>query len=121
MTDPVLDVAVLDALAVSVDGDHAFVADLIDAYLADGAVQVDQVERAIAASDLAALIRPAHTLKSSSATVGAARLAAMARELEFAGRDGRADDAQPSHAAALRGAWDATASALRDWVSGGRP
>ncbi len=120
MTDPVLDIAVLDALTASVDGDHAFVVDLIEAYLDDGAAQVDQVERAIAASDLGALVRPAHTLKSSSATVGAAPLAAMARELEFAGREGRTDDAQTSHAAALRSAWDATASALRDWVAGGR-
>jgi HPt (histidine-containing phosphotransfer) domain-containing protein len=116
---PVLDASVLAELSASVGGDRAFVTDLIDAYLTDGAQQVEQVEAAVAAGDPEALVRPAHTLKSSSATVGATRLAAIARELEFAGREGRVDDAQPSHAAALRAEWDAATSALRDWVSRG--
>jgi HPt (histidine-containing phosphotransfer) domain-containing protein len=114
---PVLDESVLDELGASVGGDRDFVVDLIEAYLADGGQQVEQVEAAISGTDTDALVRPAHTLKSSSATVGASRLAAMARELEFAGREGRVDDAQPSHAAALRAEWEAASAALREWTS----
>ena len=85
---PVLDEATLAELSASVEGDRAFVVELINAYLADGGAQVDAIEAAVAADDAEALVRPAHTLKSSSATVGALRLAAASRELEMAGRSG---------------------------------
>lgn len=114
---PALDETVLDELGASVGGDRSFVIDLIEAYLADGGQHVEQVEAAIASADTDALVRPAHTLKSSSATVGASRLAAMARELELAGREGRIDDAQPSHAVALRAEWETASAALRAWTA----
>jgi HPt (histidine-containing phosphotransfer) domain-containing protein len=46
------------------------------------------MQAAADASDAAAIVRPAHTLKSSSAALGAMRLSAIAREIETAGRDG---------------------------------
>ena len=112
---PVLDETVLAELSASVQGDRAFVIELINAYLADGGAQVDDIEAAIAADDAAALVRPAHTLKSSSATVGAQRLAAASRELEMAGRSG---SVQPASAASLRADWDAAVAALEAWVAG---
>ena len=115
---PDVDERILDDLLASVEGDRAFVIDLIEAYLSDGAEQVAQVEAAIDAANLEALVRPAHSLKSSSATVGAARLAAMARELELAGREGRLDDGG-ARGMALRTAWEAGGSALRAWIARG--
>jgi HPt (histidine-containing phosphotransfer) domain-containing protein len=114
---PVLDEAVLAELSASVQGDQAFVVELINAYLADGPAQVDAIEAAVAAGDAAALVRPAHTLKSSSATVGAPRLAAASRELEMAGRSGSVES---TSAATLRADWDAAVAALEVWVAGGQ-
>ena len=112
---PVLDEAVLAELSASVQGDRSFVVELINAYLADGAAHVDAIEAAIAADDAAALVRPAHTLKSSSATVGAQRLAAASRELEMAGRSGSIGSAS---AATLREGWDAAVVTLGAWIAG---
>lgn len=117
----VLNERVLDELIASVEGDRGFVVDLIETYLADGEAHVADVEVAIAAGDLAGLVRPAHTLKSSSATVGAEHVAALARSLEVAGRAGATDEARSAHAVALRAAWEAAATALRAWIGGDIP
>jgi HPt (histidine-containing phosphotransfer) domain-containing protein len=69
------------------------------------------MERAAAARDAAAIVRPAHTLKSSSAALGALRLAQIAREIEMSGRDGNADGLEGAVAQA-RDTWHATRSAL---------
>ena len=114
---PVLDAAVLDELLSSVEGDRSFVVDLIEAFLLDGTHQLEEIDAAVGAGDSAALIRPAHTLKSSSATVGAARLADMARSLEHAAREGRIDG--PGSSEALRAAWSEAEAALRGWIGGG--
>jgi len=113
----VLSETVLDELRSSVQGDRAFVVDLIEAYLSDGESQVSDVEAALAAGDPAALVRPAHTLKSSSATVGAERLASAARALESAGRSGALDETVGAQVARLRAAWREAAEALRGWIA----
>jgi HPt (histidine-containing phosphotransfer) domain-containing protein len=112
---PVLDEGVLDELAESVGGDRGFVVELIDTYLTDAAQHVAEVETAIDGSDATALVRPAHTLKSSSATLGAARLAATARRLEMAGRAEALGDGVRDDLALLRDDWAAAAAALRSW------
>ncbi len=116
---PILDEGALAELRQSVDGDRDFVVELIEAFLADGATQVADIEAALAAGDAEALVRPAHTLKSSSATVGAVRLSDLARELEMAGRSATLDAATTARGPELRTAWEAAAGALRRWVGGG--
>jgi HPt (histidine-containing phosphotransfer) domain-containing protein len=116
---PVLNVSILDELRSSVGDDRGFVVELIEAYLADGEKHVADVEAAMATGDPVALVRPAHTLKSSSATVGAESLAAAARELELAGRSGTLGDAAIDRAAGLRAAWNEAATALRAWIATG--
>jgi HPt (histidine-containing phosphotransfer) domain-containing protein len=115
----VLNESILDELRASVGDDRAFVVDLIQAYLSDGEKHVADVEAAIAAGDAASLVRPAHTLKSSSATVGADSLAAAARELELAGRSGTLGEAATERAAGLRAAWNEAGAALRAWIGAG--
>ncbi len=118
--DPdILSEAVLDELTVSVQGDRMFVVELIEAYLADGENHVADAEAAIAAGDAAALVRPAHTLKSSSATVGAERMAATARALESVGRSGSIDATARDQLTALREAWSEAGDVLRAWVARG--
>ena len=118
----ILDEGVLDELRSSVNGDRSFVVELIEAYLADGASHVAEVEAAVSDGDAGSLVRPAHTLKSSSATVGAQRLAGLARELEVAGRSGSIDASIGERVPQLRDAWEEATAALRAWVErGDRP
>lgn len=114
-----LDDGVLDELRASVEGDRDFVAQLIEAYVSDGAEHLAAARAAIDAGDAEALVRPAHTLKSSSATLGAMRLAASARGLEMMARSGSLDDTVTVAADRLRDEWDATTAALRAWIERG--
>ena len=112
---PTLDEAVLVALRDSVGGDDAFVADLVETYLADGAAQMAAIGSAVESGDALGLIRPAHTLKSASYTVGAMRLGDLARSLEQRGRteslDGAAAEAEMGKAE-----WASVEAALRSWL-----
>lgn len=110
---PVLDAAVLEELAASVGGDREFVHELIRTYLDDTEAQLAAIEAAVAAEDASALIRPAHTLKSSSATLGAKRLAERARALEMAGHSERIDDESRTDGEKIREDWRETQDALR--------
>ena len=116
-SSPTLDRAVLAALRDSVGGDDGFVADLVETYLADGAGQLAAIEAAVASDDAAALVRPAHTLKSASYTVGAMRLGDLARSLEQHGRGGEAGlEGARAEASAARVEWVAAEAALRSWL-----
>jgi HPt (histidine-containing phosphotransfer) domain-containing protein len=88
---PIIDQAVLDELRQSVGGDDAFVQELATTYVAEGAAHLQAIVDALASGDIAGIVRPAHTLKSSSAALGAARLAEISRGIEHAARDGRTD------------------------------
>jgi len=109
---PIIDQAVLDELRDSVGGDQAFVADLASTYLSEGDGHIQQVEDALARGDIAAMVRPAHTLKSSSAALGAARLSAISKEIEHAARDEQTDGLDTAVADA-RAAWNETVAAMR--------
>jgi HPt (histidine-containing phosphotransfer) domain-containing protein len=110
---PILDQQVLDDLRASVAGDDAFVAELTATYVTEGADHMSQIEAAAQAGDVEAIVRPAHSLKSSSASLGAARMSQISRDIELAGREGRADRISDLVAAA-RAAWDDTVGELRD-------
>jgi two-component system, sensor histidine kinase and response regulator len=116
---PVLDRSVLDELMATTGDDVAFVRDLVETYIADVPVQLDGIAAAVAAHDAEALVRPAHTLKSSSATVGAMRLSAVARELEMAGRSGALDSGAQAGLETARAEWAAASEAYSLWLAGG--
>ena len=115
---PLVDEAVLADLLASTGDDPAFVRELLETYLAETPDQLAAIRAAIEADDAEALVRPAHTLKASSATLGAMRLSALARELEMAGRSGSlAADAGELLQAAID-TWAATSEGLEVWFSG---
>lgn len=91
-SDPTLDPGGIERLLEITGGDVAFVDELIDTYLQDAAVQLDLLRDASAAGDVAALVRPAHSLKSSSDSVGAVALTGLCRELEAQARGGAVAD-----------------------------
>ena len=66
----------------------AFVADLIDSYLANSGDLVAALDAAFTSNNTESFIRSAHTLKSNSAIFGANALSAFCQELEAAGTSG---------------------------------
>jgi HPt (histidine-containing phosphotransfer) domain-containing protein len=89
----VLDQVAFDDLFESIGGDAEFLAELIDSYLADAPVQIEELRTAIAADDAVAAVRPAHTLKSASASLAALGLAEHCRRLERSATAGSLDGA----------------------------
>jgi two-component system sensor histidine kinase/response regulator len=91
--DGVLDQASLDSLMDSLGGDAEFMTELIDTYVADVPLQLEALRAALAANDVAAVVRPAHTLKSASASLGALGLAERCRQLESSATAGSSEGA----------------------------
>jgi len=81
--DDSLDQGVLHDLAETLD--DAFIA-ILRSYLEHAPQLMNEIERAVLEERTEGLIRPAHSLKSSSANVGAMRLSELARRLEYKGR-----------------------------------
>ena len=108
---PVLDKGVLAELRASVGDDDDFIRELVETYVTEGTANMDELLAAAAAGDAAAIVRPAHSLKSTSASLGAMRLSAICRSIEEAGREGRTDSlAQDAELA--RAAWAETLAAF---------
>jgi len=125
MTDETIDQAsdAIDAGTVarlldSVGGDASFVDELVDAYLGDAPNHLTAIGTAIAAGSAEDLVRPAHTLKSSSATVGALGLSTIARELELNARAGSLEGAAERHRAATA-EYARVTDSLAEWRAGG--
>jgi HPt (histidine-containing phosphotransfer) domain-containing protein len=112
-----VDERVLAELMASTGDDIGFVRELIQTYLADTPMQFEGMSEAVEADDATALVRPAHTLKSSSATVGAMRLSSLARELEMAGRSGSLDAAPRAGLDAARTEWQVVAAKLDAYLN----
>ena len=67
---------------------------ILDKFVIDAPKRAAAVAAALASGDAAAIQREAHAFKSSSASLGAARLAAHLQSIEIAGKEGRVADAQ---------------------------
>ncbi len=84
-----LDRQILDDL-IDIMGDEYV--DLISVYLEDAPQSVAQLSKAAERKDTDGLIAPAHSLKSTSANLGAMALSEMAKDIELNAREGRAND-----------------------------
>ena len=96
-----VDPAAIDTLLDMVGGDEAFLTELVETFLEDAVTQLAAMRAALAADDAEALVRPAHSMKTNSANMGATVLAGMCRELEadarlgsLAGADARVAEAE---------------------------
>jgi len=91
----VLDAAVIDRIVdMERRGAPRLLARLIDTYLDSAARLVDAAEQALANGDAPALRHAVHTLKSSSANLGASRFSAHCAELETLAGNGELGPAQ---------------------------
>ncbi len=88
-----VDPEALSAFARELGGAAAeVVAEIVETYLQDTPELIRQMREAVRAADAGALDRAAHTLKSSSATVGAMTLSSRCRAIEEQARGGRVSD-----------------------------
>jgi PAS domain S-box-containing protein len=87
----VIDRPTFDRLAESMGA--GFVGELITTFGEDARDLIAALRRALPAGDLEAFRRAAHSLKSTSESLGAAALAALARDLETSARAGSLDGA----------------------------
>jgi len=81
----VLDDAVLEELREVMGPEFG---NLVQLFLVDAAKYIEQLEEAAAANDINRMIAPAHTLKSSSANLGAMAVSAAAKRIEVGAREG---------------------------------
>jgi len=89
-----IDRSVLCALQdLQIRGEPSVVKRVIDAYLADSEPLVSRLQEALLVNDGEVLQRSAHSLKSSSANVGALGLSEISRELEMECKNNGAEDA----------------------------
>ena len=72
-----------------------FLVELIGDYLNDAVTRVDRLREAVATGDAKTVMLEAHTLKSSSANLGAPGLSVIAKRLEEIGRDGDMTESVP--------------------------
>jgi signal transduction histidine kinase/DNA-binding NarL/FixJ family response regulator len=92
---PVLDQKVLAELRDIMEEDYLR---LLGTYLGSAPKLVAEAAAALARGDTGAMVIPVHSLKSSSANVGAMRLSALAREAERLARGGDLAGVQPAFA-----------------------
>lgn len=84
-----LDADAIAALrALQAPGRPSIVLRIVELFETSASALVGELEQGLEDGDLATITRAAHTLKSSSANVGASALAAQAKLIEFSAREG---------------------------------
>jgi len=116
MQADLLDQAALDALLATTD--REFVGELIDAYLDDSPALITGMNKALANGDATEFTRAAHSLKSSSASLGAMSLSALAKELELMGKEAKLSGGGPK-LEQLAGLFEQVRTALEEFKRGG--
>jgi HPt (histidine-containing phosphotransfer) domain-containing protein len=85
-TQAIIDQRTFDDLKDVMGAD--FIVELVDTYTLETEGLIKQLQGALAAGDAAAFGRLAHSIKSSSASLGALAFSKQARELEMLGKSG---------------------------------
>jgi two-component system sensor histidine kinase/response regulator len=82
-------------LDIDPDAGQQLMLEIARIYLDTSEEGMQQIEHAVLAEDNVALSRASHTLKSSSANVGAQTLSELCRRLEMLGRESKVNEAMP--------------------------
>ena len=84
---PVIDSQALDALrALSPDDGDVFIKEISSIFIEDTPKRLVELDQTLAAGDAAGFVRAAHSIKGSSANLGAMALRSAAEQLEAKGR-----------------------------------
>ena len=112
MPPGLLDHAALEALLDTTD--REFVGELIDAYLEDSPGLIAGMKEALASGNATEFTRAAHSLKSSSASLGATGLSILAKDLELIGKESNLTGGA-SKLAQLAGLFEQVRAALEEF------
>jgi HPt (histidine-containing phosphotransfer) domain-containing protein len=112
-----IDAATMANLLEITGGDQGFVDELVDTYIGEGERIVGELVAAAEAGVVGDLVRPAHSLKSSSLNVGALELGELCRRLEQDALGGTVDDPL-ARAADIKSAFEAVRVALLEERAG---
>lgn len=93
MTNPTIDPAVFEQLKTDMGAD--FMIEIIDAYLEETPQLLSRLHQALQAKDAESFRRAAHSIKSSSAALGAMGISERARKVEMLGKDGALEGSAP--------------------------
>ncbi len=85
-SQPMIDPAAYAELKLSMGDD--FIGEIVAAYLEDTPRLLDELRQRLTEQDAAGFSRAAHSIKSSSAALGALTFSALAKELEALGKQG---------------------------------
>lgn len=90
--EPVIDALTFAELKMTVGAD--FIGELVDAYLDDTPRLISELAESLLQQDTTKFSRMAHSIKSSSASLGALPLSLLAKELEMMGKQGDLSEAE---------------------------
>ena len=111
MTTPTIDLATFEALQQTAGTE--FVGELVDTFLTEAPMMLEELRGALAAGNADRFRRAAHSLKSNSNTFGALTLGAMSRDLELGGM-GPVSEAKGAQLDALAREYAQVAAALKE-------
>ena len=110
----ILDMRVIATLKeLGGDDEPDLVIELIGLFLQDAPLRMKEIESSLQSGDIALLERAAHTLKSSSANIGAARLSASCKSMEELARR-KSVEGLPSLVRDSLKRWNELEAVLRD-------
>lgn len=104
------------AMLQGAGGGEGLVAELVDLFVDDVPPRLESIREAMAAGDPEALVRTAHSLKGSAATLGADGMAELCRQMEVSGRAGEVPRAE-GLLESLEAEFERVKRALADWVA----
>lgn len=113
-----LDVAVLARLRADLGGDDATMRELAEAFFSQSPRLLEDARAGAASQARERLLRAAHTLKSSAATLGALRLAELSHALETEAIQGPVPRAD-ARVNAIVSEYEAVERDLRAWLAQG--
>jgi HPt (histidine-containing phosphotransfer) domain-containing protein len=91
---PVIDPQAIENLRSLNPGDNdEFLREITGIFLEDTPLRIAELEQSLAAGDIAKFTRAAHSIKGSSANLGALTLRAVAEKIEHQARSGGVTDA----------------------------
>ncbi len=97
--------------ALQIPGRPSIVLRVFDLFESSTAKLLAELDQGLASADLTRVTRAAHTLKSSSANIGAIALAERAKAIEASGREGNLDGCRAA-TEGLHPLFDATLAAV---------
>lgn len=111
---PILDLSVIAGLReLGGEQDPGLLSELVELFLEDAPTYLQEIATGLDSNDMERVLRASHTLKSSSASMGAAGLSGLARSIEAGAKSGDLDLLQQLQGV-MREVYPQTVAALQE-------